>query len=337
MKTSFRQILLLGAMACPLQAIEPPVEAQPIPPRNVPAERKAAGPKVRVELAVPELEAPKAVPVPVEDLDRPYIGVILDPVPDILSSHLKLAAGEGLVVSDLVAGGPAEKSGLKVNDIITRVNGVVVGSSDQVRVEVEKHAVGDRVKLEVVHGGERKELSVNLGAAPDLPQAGMAFGGADDLENLLGKLPEKHADLMRQAMEQGMNGLGQLNEGAGIQDDWQRDILKKMEKMRAGGGGIDFDHLKAESSVRLLDDQGSVEVKSVEGSKEVRVFDKAGKLVWEGPYDTEQDKAAVPDDIRERIDKVNINMDFAGDGIRLQMGPQRFRPLEDVEPPRPNE
>jgi serine protease Do len=335
MKTSFRKILLLTAMTCPLQAIEPPVEAQPIPPRNVPQERKAVGPKP--SLVFPEEEAPKAMPVPVEDADRPYIGVILDPVPEILSSHLKLAVGEGLVVGDLVAGGPAEKSGLEVNDIITRVNGVVVGSSEQVRVEVEKHAVGDEVKLEVMHDGERKELSVTLGAAPDLPQPGMAFDEAGDLEGMLGNLPEKHADLMRQALEQGMRGFGQFDNGAGIPEDWQRDILKKMEKMRAGGGGIDFEHLKAESSVRLLDDQGSVEVKGVDGSKEVRVFDKAGKLVWEGPYDTEQDKAAVPEDIRERIDKVNINMDFGGKGIQLRMGPQRFRPLDEVNPQRPEE
>lgn len=332
MKTSFRQILLLTALVCPLQAIEPPVESQPIPPRKTSVDLKAEAP--RAQLVFPGADAPKAVPVPVEDAERPYVGVILDPVSEILSGHLKLAAGEGLVVGDLVEGGPAEKSGLAVNDIITRVNGVMVGSSEQVRIEVEKHAVGDEVTLEVVHDGERKDLVVTLGAAPDQLMGGMAFGDAQNLKGHLGNLPEKHADIIRQAMEQGMKGLGQLDNGGGMPEDWQKGILKRMEEMGVGGEGIDFENLKAESSVRLLDDQGSVEVKGMGGSKEVRVFDKAGKLVWEGPYDTEQDQAAVPDDIRERIDKVNINMDFGGDGIQLRMGPQRFRPLDQVQPKR---
>ena len=102
--------------------------------------------------------------------------------------------------------------------------------------------------------------------------------------------------------------------------------------MGAGGEGLDLGDFQAESSVRLLDGEGSIEMKGVGGSKEVRVFDKAGDLVWEGPYDTEQDKAAVPDDIRERIDQVDFNMDFGGDGIHLRGGPQRFRPLDEIEP-----
>ena len=324
-------MLMLAAITAPLQAIEPPVEAQPIPPRNIPTEKKAAPPKaLRV---MPEFEAPEALPLVAEASTRPYIGVILDPVPDLLSSHLKLAAGEGLVVGELVAGGPAEKAGLAVNDIITHVDGVPVGSPEQVRESVEKHEIGDVVKLDVIHDGEKSAVSVTLGEAPDLPQAGMALNGADNLNGFLENLPEKHADVMRKAMEQRLQALGQLDDGGNMPDNWQRDLFRRMElRMGAGGEGLDLGDFQAESSVRLLDDQGSIEMKGVDGSKEVRVFDKGGKLVWEGPYDTDQDKAAVPDDIRERIEKVDLKMDFNGNGIQLKLAQQRFRPLDDIEP-----
>jgi hypothetical protein len=334
MKTSIRHFLmLLAGAACPLHAIEPPVEAQPIPPRKAPAEKVAIPP--RAVPVVPEFGAVEAAPQ--VDAERPYIGVILDPVPEILSSHLKLAVGEGLVISEVVAGGPAEKAGLTTNDIITRVNGESVGSSEEVRREVEKHGVGDQVKLEIVHGGEESEVTIVLGAAPEMmgaiPPAGMALGGANDLEGFLGNLPEKHAEWMRQAMEQQLQGLGQPGNGVGELDNWQRKLLERVERsMKAGGEGLDLGDFQAESSIRLRDDEGSIEVKGRDGSKEVRVYDQAGGLVWEGPYDTEQDKAAVPDDIRARIDQVNLDMDFGGGGLRLQMGPQRFRPLNDMAP-----
>ena len=326
---------MLAAASSPLQAIEPPVEAQPIPPRNVPEERNTV--PSRAARVVPEFSELEAIPVPEKVAERPYIGVIFHPIPEILSSHLKLVEGEGLVVGELIPGGPSAQAGLVVNDIITRVDGEVIGSSMEVREKVEKHGIGDQVKLEVIHDGERNEISVTLGAAPDvlpgIPKAGMAFGGAGDLEGFLGNLPEKHADLMRQAMEQRMQGFGQLGKGAGGAENWQKDLLKRIERgMKGGGEGLDFGEFKAEAIARLFDDQGSIEMKGVAESKEVKVFDKEGALVWEGPYDTEQDKAAVPDDIRERIDQVDLNMGFGGNGLRLKMGPRRFRPLDDDAP-----
>ncbi|MGB6223346.1 S1C family serine protease [Haloferula sp.] len=334
MKITIRHFLMLAGAASPLHAIEPPVEAPPIPPRSAPAEKTVVPP--RAVPVVPELEAPKAVPVPDEVAARPYIGVILDPVPELVSAHLKLAEGEGLVIGDMVSGGPAETAGLVVNDIITRVDGVSVGSSEEVRRLVEKHAIGDQVSLEVIHNGERQNLLVTLGAAPDLesgiPQAGLSFDGAGDLEGFLGNLPEKHADLMRQAMEQRLQALGQFGGGSTMPDNWQRDLLKKMERgMKGGGNGLDFGEFKAEATARLFDEEGSIEVKGVDGQKDVRVFDKAGKLVWEGPYDTEEDKAAVPPAIRERIDRVDLDMNFQGEEL-FQQGIPRFKPLDDLEP-----
>ncbi|MEP4076378.1 S1C family serine protease [Haloferula sp.] len=348
MNSSFRQILMLAATTCPLLAIEPPVETQPIPPRNVPQEKGASeekgGPRMRiVPKAVPvapELDAPEAIPVPEAAVARPYIGVILDPVPDLLAGHLNLANGEGMVVDEIVNGGPGEIAGLAVNDIITHVDGNSVGSSAEVRNEVERKGVGDQVKLSLIHEGERREVSVVLGAAPDMipgiPHAGLKFDGANDLEGFLGNLPEEQADVMRRAMEQRLKAMEQMGNGAGMPDNWQRDLLKRMERgMQGGGDGLDFGEFEPETNVRLFDEEGSIEMKSVEGSKVVKVLDKAGNLVWEGPYDTEQDKAAVPDEIRKRIDQVDFNMGFGGEGLRLRIGKERFRPLDNLEPDGP--
>ena len=76
--------------------------------------------------------------------------------------------------------------------------------------------------------------------------------------------------------------------------------------------GKNFQFLK-HSTIRMMDDKGSVEIKSTGEATEVTVRDKANEIIWSGPWDTEQDKAAAPDEVRERIEKRNI-----GGGLKLQ-------------------
>jgi hypothetical protein len=71
----------------------------------------------------------------------------------------------------------------------------------------------------------------------------------------------------------------------------------------------------------MMDDQGSVEIKSNDGSKEVTIRDKGNNITWTGPWDTEQDKAAAPEDVRTRVERLNFDTKFKGNGLRLQMRP----------------
>jgi hypothetical protein len=97
-------------------------------------------------------------------------------------------------------------------------------------------------------------------------------------------------------------------------------------------GGLNM-NFNAQSSIRLLDESGSVEMTSQDGRKEVRVFDESGNLVWEGPYDTDEDKAAAPPEVQRRLEKLDINMDLEGSGLKLRLGPSRFRSLDEIEDP----
>src|SRR5262249_8807239 len=51
---------------------------------------------------------------------RPWLGLQPDDLPDELRAQLDLAEGEGLLVSQVLPGSPAEKAGLKKNDILTK-------------------------------------------------------------------------------------------------------------------------------------------------------------------------------------------------------------------------
>jgi len=66
-------------------------------------------------------------------------------------------------------------------------------------------------------------------------------------------------------------------------------------------------NFKAQASVSLMDNEGSVTIKTINGKKEVIVKDRSGKVLFEGPYQNDQDKAAVPDEYRERIEAFNFS------------------------------
>ncbi|MGC4017279.1 MAG: hypothetical protein QM755_22605 [Luteolibacter sp.] len=117
-------------------------------------------------------------------------------------------------------------------------------------------------------------------------------------------------------------------------DQVVREMQNRMQKMLEGNPGADASankefNLNSESTVRLMDDKGSVEIKNKNGSKEVKVFDKGGAVVWSGPWETDSDREKAPEDVRDRVNALKLDMNFKGGGLRLQFGSRAPDPLLD--------
>lgn len=324
------RLMVLAMLTAPLGAIEPPMEAEPIPPQQPPV---AVKPVERVDPQAAPVEQAELPAEPAEG--RPFLGVILDPLPPVLAEHLKLSQGTGLIVSELVPDGPAEQAGVAVNDVLLEVGGKPVCSLEDVREVTSAHQPGDSVALAVVHEGERKELQVELAAAPrsEIPAPG-AVGG-DPYGAYLDELPGRQADLFRRALERNQRALDELNRELGMGNELPGQMFERLrQQMRMGGDGLKFELGGLESSIRLEDNEGGVEIRSNGGGKEAKVFDREGQLLWEGPYETEQDKAAVPEDIRQRLDKLDLDsgfQSFGGKGFRFRLGNGGFRSFDEMD------
>jgi len=72
----------------------------------------------------------------------------------------------GVRVEHVVHGSPAEKAGLRADDRITLVDGLVVQSSHDVIRALGLHGVGDAVSVTVVRGSKSQPFNVVLGAFP---------------------------------------------------------------------------------------------------------------------------------------------------------------------------
>jgi serine protease Do len=93
---------------------------------------------------------------------RAWLGVTIQEVTPDLAKGLDLSASEGILVSDLVKDGPADRAGVKSGDVILKMDGDPAGTRTQFRNRVSSHAPSDRVTLEVLRDGKRQTIGVKL-------------------------------------------------------------------------------------------------------------------------------------------------------------------------------
>jgi S1-C subfamily serine protease len=72
----------------------------------------------------------------------------------------------GALIGTIVAGGPADKGGLKEGDRVVQIGGQPVRSADDLSATVNDHKPGDKVQIVVERGGQRRTLTVTLGTQP---------------------------------------------------------------------------------------------------------------------------------------------------------------------------
>jgi len=108
-------------------------------------------------------------------LQQPYLGVVYIPLTDDVAQQYGLSAKRGawipssVVVGQdpIIAGGPADKAGLKQNDIITKIDGVTIDENNSLTSVIGKDKVGQSVNLTIIRDGKTISANVVLGAVPD--------------------------------------------------------------------------------------------------------------------------------------------------------------------------
>ena len=87
------------------------------------------------------------------------------------AERLGLSSDQGALVRFVMPGGPADKAGLRNDDVILKFEGETVQGPEKLRWLASLAGVGKTVKLEVMRGKRKMELSVTLGELPDQPSA----------------------------------------------------------------------------------------------------------------------------------------------------------------------
>jgi serine protease Do len=123
---------------------------------------------------------------------RKYVGLYLEPLNKELLDYFGVKEGAGLLVNRLTKDGPAEKAGLKVGDVIVRVDGRKVESVSDLSELIQDKKKGDKVKFEIIRDKKPVTIEVEVGEeeGPSLSEYLKSIPSPEDWGQLDGLLGE---------------------------------------------------------------------------------------------------------------------------------------------------
>lgn len=276
---------------------------------------------------VPAPPAPPVAPVPPDtSRDRrpkepvTWLGVETSEVPRVLSEQLGLARGFGVVVDYVVPDGPAAAAGVKESDILKMLNDQILTEPEQLGKLVRSFPDGTSVTLTILRKGAETKVTVKL-AKRDMPvRHGMGtfdkrfnfgngdFGMVENLENLKdlkNQLGDMQRGFIHDAVEQAQREAERVKgEVMRAQDEVRRSIGQVRVSTTDDNGTIKTTRIDlGKAQIVYSDAKGEMKIDSIDGKKQLTAKDPQGRLLFSGPVETDQDRAKMPAELRERFEK----------------------------------
>jgi len=269
-----------------------------------------------------------------------FLGVETSPVPSVLCEQMNLPKGFGLVVDYVVPNGPAATAGVQQNDILKMLNDQILMEPNQLRKLLQSFQDGNTITLTVLRKGQEQKISVKL-SKKDVPKRNAMNGnhGFDfnfdfgdlglehlgDLEHM-GDLKERLQDMKEQVNERVAEQKERLKEQLEQQKDMIRETVKNAQEAAARArdeaqraanqqmqihsstqNGLQTTRIDVgKAQIVLSDDKGEMRLETIDGKRVLTAKDPKGLLLFSGPIDNAEEKAKVPADVRQRLEKLEL-------------------------------
>jgi serine protease Do len=230
-----------------------------------------------------------------EDESEPvtYMGVAVVRAGPALAAQLRLPDGQGLVVDFVEPDSPAAKAGLEKHDLLLKLDDQLLIEPRQLSVLVRTHQEGDAVKVTYLRGGEQATATVTLathvaaaedhvfhwiaGDAPDM------YFSTEDTESFSGPL-------MRRLHE------------SRIMEAPPAPGASPMPGPPARAPRVMI--FRPQADIVFSDEKGALTVRMDRDRQMLTATAPDGKVIFSGPIGTEEERAALPDDLRARLEKL---------------------------------
>jgi serine protease Do len=130
-----------------------------------------------------------------------YLGVRIQDITEDFAAALGIPKNRGSFIQSIEPGGPADKAGLKVGDVVTSVNGQAVTQDQSLSYLVNNLQPGTRAPLTVLRDGKTLTVTASIAARPSDEQLQQQYFNPND------KSPQP---------PQGQTGTGMLEKSLGI-------------------------------------------------------------------------------------------------------------------------
>jgi hypothetical protein len=304
MKTPLR---LLSALSG-LLTLLPPLRAADGPP---PAREERNGMRV---VAAPDRE--RRVIVQREErkeLEKEavtFLGVEATPVPAAMSAQLGLPRDTGLLVGHVVPKSAAADV-FKEHDILLRLDDQILIDPRQLSVLIRNHQEGDEVTVTYLRGGQKSSVKVKLGRREVPKSATFEWRTPDG--GSVGPGGERRFEMRVGGAAGGesrpeWDGVLSLLQRARPAPDGPPGFVPPGARIRIEGGGapgVRAMRIHAGNSTLVFrDEAGSLELTMKDGVKTLVAKGPKDEAVFSGPVTTPDERRALPDELRARLEKL---------------------------------
>ena len=263
--------------------------------------------------------------------DVPWLGVSTSEASDALAAQLNLQPGVGLVVTYVTPDSPAAKSGVRKNDVLVAFDDQSLVHPAQLRKLVRVRKEADPVKLAFYRAGKQETVSVTLGRTRMESGLWEEQGHAlqDNLNDLQKQVKELHVDeVVRQQMRALRDSMGSLADQKELQEDIRKGMMQarkaiqdamrnvtNAEPLRKMLENLDRSRVSVDDKANVVVRSSGKNVKSVVKSDDsgtvvlirnprlyLTVHDQDGKLLFDGPIETQDERAKVPPEVWDHVE-----------------------------------
>ena len=140
-----------------------------------------SGGSIGIGFAIPSNMVRTVIDASGKTIVRPWLGAGGQPVTPDIAASIGLTRPAGVLIKDIYPGGPADRAGLKLGDVVSEVNGREIDDSEGLRYRIATLALGSTARLTVHAKSGERTLAVHLEAPPEEPPR--------DLRTLAGREP----------------------------------------------------------------------------------------------------------------------------------------------------
>ena len=316
---SLSAAVLLGLLAPgDPQALSKPVESDRLDV-EIPLDVRSPLPDNAAPTLAPD-EAPRGKRIA-------FLGISMEEVPWKLRREMELEPGEGVFVREVLPDTAAAAAGLQALDIVLRLNDTPLRGRMHMSRVIQELRLGDKVEVEVLRGGQRLKLKAVLGErlmpeAEALARRQIMFNEpfpldivppqvGDDLDgmNQLHRRLLERQRLLLQRLERDLPD-DDLPDEARAELQAIRDMLRQRLRDLDPPGAPDqpdandpLPQPRDGFHLRRMMDDGRHRITLVINGRDrhLKALDAFGKVLFDGPINTAEEKAKIPKEIAAKI------------------------------------
>ncbi len=251
-----------------------------------------------------------------------YLGVRTEGLPAAMSKQLSLPMGLHLSVVQVGPNSPAEKAGLQEFDVLLKLDDQTLVNEDQLKKLVRLKNPQDQITLSILRNGKLRKFQVRLEETVITKEVSRSA-----FRNRLFQDPFLKDEFFNDFWDERFEDFFMNDPGFGLRNNQiyprvRPNISNKQRKDRKdsedplykfdtedplhqpGSNIQSFSYSTSQSQKVITDEEGTLEWTEKDGQKFLRATDPSGNLLFEGPVNTDEEKAKIPLTLSKRLKKL---------------------------------